>query len=84
MKLGNEVLKVLGKIYEPSKMIEAKFERYDLAFKTDESGRPILLFMGKKDETGKIKGEKFARRLAFDNNGEILKDHWDNKGKATS
>jgi hypothetical protein len=84
MILGEEVLKVLNKVYEPSSFIETKFKRYDMAFKTDEAGRPILLFMGHKDEQGKIQGERFARRLKFGNNGEILKDHWDNKGKASN
>jgi hypothetical protein len=84
MILGEEVLKILNKTFEPSTFIEAKFKRYDLGFKTDEAGRPILLFMGQKDENGKIKGERFARRLTFDKDGKVLKDHWDNKGKATS
>jgi hypothetical protein len=83
MELGEEVLKILNKTYDPSSMIETKFKRYDLAFKTDEAGRPILLFMGEKDEQGKIKGERFARRLKHGANGEVLKDHWDNKGKAS-
>jgi hypothetical protein len=81
MVLGEEIMKILSKVYEPSGFIETTFKRYDLAFKTDEAGRPILLFIGKKDEHGKIKGERFARRLKFAANGEILKDHWDNKGK---
>ncbi len=83
MELGEEILKILNKTYEPLTMIETKFKRYDLAFKTDEAGRPILLFMGQKDHNGKIKGERFARRLKQGDNGELLKDHWDNKGKAT-
>jgi len=83
MVLGDEILKVLNKTYEPSAMIETTFKRYDLAFKTDEAGRPILLFIGTKDETGKIKGERFARRLATNEDGEVIKDHWDNKGKAS-
>ena len=83
MELGDEILKILNKTYSPSTMVETTFKRYDLAFKTDEAGRPILLFMGKKDEEGKIKGERYARRLKFGNNGETIKDHWDNKGKAT-
>ena len=82
MKLGKQIFKIVDKNYEPSKMIEAKFERYDMAFKTDESGRPILLFIGQKDESGMIKGEKFARRLVTDTQGKVIKDHWDNKGKA--
>jgi hypothetical protein len=83
MVLGEEILKILNKVYEPNALVETTFKRYDLAFKTDDAGRPILLFMGNKDETGKIKGERFARRLATDKDGHIIKDHWDNKGKAT-
>ncbi|GGH01933.1 hypothetical protein [Mucilaginibacter phyllosphaerae] len=81
MVLGAELLKVLNKLYEPSRLIETTFKRYDIAFKTDAGGRPILLFMGKRDENGKIRGEHFARRLKFGPNGEVVKDHWDNKGK---
>jgi hypothetical protein len=32
-------------------------------FKTDEKESPVLLFMGEKDESGRIKGERYARRL---------------------
>jgi hypothetical protein len=83
MIIGEELQKLLNKTYEPSTLIEMPFKRYDLAFKTDEIGRPILLFMGKKDEKGNIKGERFARRLKTGPNGEIIKDHWENKGPAS-
>jgi hypothetical protein len=83
MIIGDELQKLLNKTYEPSTLIEMPFKRYDLAFKTDEIGRPILLFMGKKDEKGNIKGERFARRLKTGPNGEIIKDHWENKGPAS-
>jgi hypothetical protein len=83
MELGDEVLKVLAKTYEPSTMVEAKFKRYDLAFKTDDVGRPILLFMGKKDANGDVKGERYARRLKIADDGKVIKDHWEHKGKAT-
>lgn len=82
MKLGPQLLQLLNKTYEPSVLIETTFQRYDLAFKTDEKGKPILLFIGKRDEHGKIKGERFARRLLTDSAGNIIKDHWDNKGKS--
>jgi hypothetical protein len=75
------LLKILSAHYEPSSLIEKPFGRYDLVFKTDEAGRAILLFMGKKDLTGKIKGERYARRLVIDANGKVVKDHWDHKGK---
>lgn len=82
MVLGEEIMKILNKFYEPSSFVERSFKRYDIAFKTDDAGRPILLFIGKKDENGKLKGERFARRLVFGIDGQIVKDHWDNKGKA--
>jgi hypothetical protein len=84
MTIGYELLKILNKLYEPSGFIETKFKRYDIAFKTDEAGRPILLFIGKKDENGKINGERFARRLTFSDDGQIVKGHWDNKGKTNN
>lgn len=83
MKLGEEILKIVNKVYEPNRMIETSFKRYDLAFKTDEAGRPIMLFMGHRDESGQIKGERYARRLKVDKDGKVIKDHWENKGKAS-
>jgi hypothetical protein len=82
MKLGTEIHKLLAKPYPPGEMIRQRFGRYDLAFQTDEHGRPVLLFMGQADEDGNIKGERFARRLQTDKDGKAIKDHWDNKGKA--
>ena len=78
MKLGAQLLKVLSKSYAPDEMIRQRFGRYDLAFKTDNQGCPILLFIGKADEHGNIKGERFVRNL------QDGKDHWDNKGKTLS
>jgi hypothetical protein len=83
MKLGELIMKLMNKLYEPLATVEAKFQRYDLLSKTDEAGRPILLFMGKKDPSGSIKGERFARRLKEDAEGKMIKDHWEHKGKAT-
>lgn len=82
--LKEPILKILNKIYQPGTRVEMKFKRYDIAFKTDEKGRPILLFIGEKDDNGKIKGERYARRLVENTEGIVLKDHWDHKGKATA
>jgi hypothetical protein len=82
-ELKEPVLKLLSKQYDPDTMVETKFKRYDLAFKTDEAGRPILLFMGVRDAQGNIKGERYARRLKLDEAGNTIKDHWEHKGKAT-
>lgn len=83
MKLGEPIMKLMSKLYEPLATVEVKFQRYDLLFKTDEAGRPILLFLGKKDASGSIKGERFARRLKEDADGKMNEDHWEYKGKAT-
>lgn len=84
LMLKETILKVLGKQYAADSMIEIRSGRYDLAFKTDDRGRPILLFMGQKDANGKIKGERYARRLLTDTEGRVVKDHWDHKGKASA
>lgn len=83
MELKEPVLKVLNKIYEADSLVEKPFKKYHMAFRTDEMGRPVLLFLGQKDVAGKIKGERFSRRLKTDKDGKILKDHWEHKGKAT-
>ena len=83
MELKEPVKKLLNKIYEPNSMIERPFKSYYAAFKTDEEGRPVLLFLGKKGDEGRVKGERFARRLKVDKDGKVIKDHWEHKGKAT-
>jgi hypothetical protein len=80
MKLGKQIMKVLERTYEANAMIERQMGRYDLQFKTDEVGRPVLLFLGKFNEQGLIKGERFARRIVTAADGKVTKDHWDNKG----
>jgi hypothetical protein len=81
MKIGENLLKKLNKQYEPSSMVSIKLRGYDLALKTDEEGNPILLFIGKANKEGIIKGDRYARRLLKNKDGKILKDHWDYKGK---
>jgi hypothetical protein len=82
-ELKAPILKLLSKTYEPNELIDLKFKAYDLSLKTDDAGRPILLFMGLRDENGSIKGERYARRLKIDEAGNTIKDHWEHKGKAT-
>lgn len=83
MELKEPLLKILNKVYEPNSMIEKPFKKYDAAFKTDEEGRPVLLFLGKKTAEGKIKGERFSRRIKIDKDGKVIKDHWEHKGKSS-
>jgi hypothetical protein len=83
MELREPILRIINKIYEPAAMIDLTFKRYDLAIKTDEKGRAILLFMGKRKDNGVIAGERYARRLKEDAAGKVIKDHWEHKGSAT-
>ncbi len=82
MKLGKDIQKVLSQTYAADTLIERQVGKHSLAIQTDSFGRPVLLFLGKKDGPGKIKGERFSRRFVTDAAGHIIKDHWDNKGKA--
>lgn len=83
MKLGPEILKILGKKHEPDSMVYSKFSRYDLAFKTDEDGNAVLLFLGEMNDKGQIIGWRYARTLIKDPDGKVIKDHWELKGKAS-
>jgi hypothetical protein len=80
MPLGRAIIKILEKKYEPSSFIEQRFKGYDIGFKTDDEGNPVLLFLGHKTAEGSIKGQRYARRIVKDKNGKLLKDHWDDKG----
>lgn len=80
MELHEPIRKLLSKKYEPSSLIVTRCDCYDIAIKTDKEGDPMVLLMGRKDEKGQVKGERFARRLKQTLNGNIIKDRWEHKG----
>lgn len=83
MKLSEDLIKKLSKKHMPATLIQDTFRGKDIAFKTDADGNAIQLFVGKRSEDGTIKGERFVRTLKFNPDGTLLKDHWENKGKAS-
>ena len=83
MELQESIRKILSKKYKPSSVIETRHERYDIAIKTDREGDPMVLLMGRKDEKGHIRGERFTRRLKQTLNGNIIKDRWEHKGQTS-
>ncbi|MBW3545824.1 MAG: hypothetical protein KY428_09560 [Bacteroidetes bacterium] len=83
MKLNEDLIAKLSKIYEPATLVNMHYKGKDLAFKTDKEGNPVLLFIGKADEAGTVKGERYARTLKKDREGKLIKDHWELKGKAS-
>lgn len=80
--LGEGVRKLLNKPYPASSINEITYRGRDIAFKTDDKGRPVLLFIGKKIAPGKIRGERYVRNMVISSDGK-LKDQWEKKGKVT-
>jgi hypothetical protein len=83
MKLSDALVKKLSEPQPPSTIVDMTFKGNDLSFKTDEHGNAILLFIGKRNANGNIKGERYARTLKYDREGHVIKDHWELKGPAS-
>ncbi|HEY1022901.1 MAG TPA: hypothetical protein VGE06_11345 [Flavisolibacter sp.] len=83
MSLGDDLLKKINKKFTPSANIPMRFRRYDLVLITDKEGNAVQLFMGKANEAGVIKGDRYARTLKYDREGRLIKDHWERKGRST-
>ena len=83
MKLGEDLLKKVNKTYEPASTVSIKYRGNDLVMKTNDDGFPVMIFIGKKDNHGIIKGNRYCRVIKMDKKGQVIKDHWDMKGKAS-
>ncbi len=83
MALGDDLVKKLARKFEPSTTQTLRYRNYDLAVVIDKNGDAVQLFMGKKGADGNIKGDRYARVLKHDSEGQVLKDHWERKGKAS-
>lgn len=83
MALSEDLQLKLKKRFEPSAVVSMRYKGNDLSIKTDEEGNAVVLFIGEKNDSGKIKGERYMRTLKKDQAGGVIKDHWDLKGKAT-
>ena len=82
MPLHPELDKKLSKLYEPSTTIDDVFKGYDITFRTNEHGEPVLLFFGKRRPDGLIVGERFTRTIKRQpDSQEVKSSHWDNQGK---
>ena len=83
MALGEDITKKISKKFEPSTTISLRYRSYDLVLRTDKEGNAVQLFMGRLDEQGHIRGDRYARTLKYDREGKLIKDHWERKGKAS-
>jgi hypothetical protein len=83
MSLKPDLLKILDRLYAPNAMVELRYKRLDARMATDGEGRPCQLFLGKRGPDGRIHGERYMRNRSVDRDGKVIKDHWDQKGKAS-
>jgi hypothetical protein len=83
MALAETLIKKISRKFEPSSWVSLRFGKHDVSLQTDEEGNAVRMFIGRRNEEGIVKGERYARRLIRDQEGNIVKDHWDHKGKAT-
>lgn len=83
MKLSEALLKKLKAKYEPSTTIPLRFRNNDLVIRTDKEGNAIQVFIGKANDEGRVKGERYSRTIIKDREGRLIKDHWECKGKAS-
>lgn len=82
MALNPKLQQVLAKIYAPQERFDLKLLGKDITYITNELGEPITLFIGNRREDGSITGERYVRRIVRKpGSREILKSHWENKGK---
>ena len=83
MSLGDDLLKKINKKFDPSTKVSMRYRSYDLLLVTDKEGNAIQLFMGRENDQGIIKGDRYARTLKYDREGKLIKDHWERKGRAS-
>ena len=81
MQPGEDLLKKLSARFEPSALVNFRFRGKDVVVKTDDQGNATLAFVGKMNDQGEVKGDRYNRKLIYNNDGSVLKDHWDYKGK---
>lgn len=83
MALSNDLIKKLKAKFEVSTTNQFRYRNSDIVVQTDEEGNAVRAFIGKADNEGIVKGDRYSRTLKKDREGRIIKDHWERKGKAS-
>ncbi len=83
MNLADAIIKKIKGRFEPLANISLKYRNQDIVIRTDKEGNGMQLFIGKANQEGVIKGDRYCRILVKDKEGKIIKDHWDRKGRAS-
>ena len=83
MKLSEDLEKKLKAKFEASTTIEMRYRNNDVVIRTDKEGNAIQFFIGKANDEGVIKGDRYSRSIIRDREGRVIKDYWERKGKAS-
>ena len=82
MALNKKIETYLQKRFTPDSSLQEKLLGNDVTVVTNELGEAVTLFIGKRRPDGNITGERYVRRIIRKpNSQEILKSHWELKGK---
>jgi len=83
MPLCDDIIKKLLRRFEPYSTTQFRYRSNDIVVQSDEQGNAIRIFIGKANDKGIIKGDRYSRILKRDKEGNVIKDHWERKGKAS-
>jgi hypothetical protein len=83
MPLSDDLIKKLKRRFEPSVTTQFRYRTNDVVIQSDDEGNAVRMFIGKANDQGTIKGDRYSRTLKKDREGNIIKDHWEKKGRAS-
>lgn len=74
------LLAKFDKRYAASSRIDDFFRGKDLTMLTDDKGRVMRVYIGKRTSSGNIAGDYYIRQVKASNGDLITQSHWDKKG----
>lgn len=83
MSLSDDLIKKLKRKFEPLTITQFRYRTSDIVVQSDDEGNAIRVFIGRADQEGIVKGDRYSRTLKKDEEGKIIKDHWEKKGRAS-
>lgn len=83
MSLSDDLIKKLKRKFEPLTTTQFRYRTSDIVVQSDGEGNAIRVFIGRADQEGIVKGDRYSRTLKKDEEGKIIKDHWEKKGRAS-
>ena len=63
MSLGTDIIRKLRRKFEPSTATQFRYRSSDVVVQSDQEGNAIRAFIGKANDEGIIKGDRYSRVL---------------------